>query len=85
MRGLQAQVRQRGDRLGRQEGIDQLEQSISAAVEAPMQVDAKRAERCEIMSGHTAQPARKTGRWPPRPQASLPRVKSQAMNRFYKS
>jgi hypothetical protein len=57
---LQAEVRQRGDRLGRQEGIAQLEQTISAALEAPMQVGAKRAESCEVMSGHAPQLAKMT-------------------------
>jgi hypothetical protein len=65
MRSLQAQVRQRSDRLGRQEGIAQLEQCISAAVKAPVQVGAKCAQRCEVRSGHAAQLARLTGHSPP--------------------
>jgi len=69
MRSLQAQVRQRGDRLGRQEGITQLEQSISAAVKAPVQVSAKRAESGEVRSEHATQLARMTRRWPPYPKA----------------
>ena len=62
--GLQAEVGQRGDRLGRQQGIDQLEQGVGAAREAAVQGGAEGAEGREVMSGHAAQLARTTGRRP---------------------
>ena len=64
VRGLQAQVRQGDDRIGRQQSITKLEQGIGAAMEAPVEVSAKRAESCEGMSGHAAQLARLTPRPP---------------------
>jgi hypothetical protein len=61
---LQAQVGQGDDRIGRQQSIAQLEQGIGASMEAPVEVGAKRAERCEGMIGHAAQLARFTRRRP---------------------
>jgi hypothetical protein len=49
---LQAQVRQRRERLGAQQGIAQLEQRIGAAWEAGMQLVAERAEQREGEVGH---------------------------------
>ena len=56
VRGLQAEVGQRGDRLGRQQGIDQLEQGVGTALEAAVEVSAEGAEGREVISGH-ARPA----------------------------
>ena len=75
---LEAQVRERGHRTSRQEGIDQLEQGVGASRVAAVQVGAKGAEGREVMSGHTAQRARRPRRWPTRSTTAPARVKSQA-------
>jgi hypothetical protein len=78
MRGLQAEMRPRGARLGRQHGVDKLAQGIGTSIEAGMQVGAEGAECSEVLSGHTAQLARTTGGRPLQSPTSLVRVKSQA-------
>ena len=65
VRGLQAEVGQRGDRIGRQQGIAQLEQGIGAAIEAAMQGGAEGAQGREVMSGHAAAACQKARRRPP--------------------
>ena len=75
---LQAPVRERGNRISRQEGIDQLEQSVGSAGKAPVEVGAEGAESSEVLSGHNAQLARTTVGRPASPTAAPSRVKSQA-------
>jgi hypothetical protein len=78
MRGEQAHVRQRGDRLRRQQRIGQLEQGIGTAMEAVMQGGAEGAEQLQIVGEQALQLARMSGTWPTRPPFAPPRVKSQA-------
>src|SRR5215216_817895 len=84
VRRLQAEVGQRADRLGGQQGIAEFEQGVSAAREAAVQVGTKGAEGREVISGHSAQRARRPRRWPTRPTTAPPWVKSQAGNPFQK-
>ena len=72
IRNLHAEVGQRGDPLGRQQGIDELEQGVSAERESAVQGGAKGAEVLEVMSGHTTQRARRPHRWPTRPTTAPP-------------
>jgi hypothetical protein len=61
--GLQAELGQRRDRLGRQQRVNKLEEGIAASTEPAVQGGAKGAQGLEIMSGYTAQGARTSRRW----------------------
>ena len=76
--GLQAEVGQRRDRIGRQHGVAQLEEGIGTALEADMQGSAEGAQARQVRSGHGVQLARMASRWLTRPTAPPLRVKSQA-------